>query len=114
MTFPCEMADINKRMFECDVCDQAFSKKIVLVIHMKRIHPIREVPRNADPATESSKESGDSLEDWQEDPGDLIFEESETGLEEGRIRRKRASPCLSGARRKVESIRSMHDPTSEE
>ena len=39
------MADINKRKFECDVCDQTFSKKIVLVRHMKRIHSIREVPR---------------------------------------------------------------------
>ena len=39
------MADINKRKFECDVCDQTFSKKIVLVRHMMRIHSIREVPR---------------------------------------------------------------------
>ena len=110
----CGMADINKRKFECDVCDQAFSKKIVLVRHMKRIHPIPEVPRNADPATESSKESVDPLEDWQEDPGDFIFEESETGLEEGRIRRKRTSPCLPGVRRKVKSIKSMDDPASED
>ena len=79
------MADINKRKFECDVCDQAFSKKIVFVRHMKRTHQIREVPRNADPAVESSNESGDSLEDWRGDPEDLIFEDSETGLEVGRI-----------------------------
>lgn len=39
----CGMADINKRRFECDLCDQAFSKKIVLVRHTKRLHPDREM-----------------------------------------------------------------------
>ena len=57
--------------------------------------------KEADPATESYKGSGDSLDDWQEDPGDMIFEDSDTGQEGGRTRRKRTFPCLPGVRRKV-------------
>lgn len=99
------MAYINKIKFECDVCDQTFGKKSFRVRHKKRINVIREFLRNADPATESFKGSGVSVEDWQEDPGELIFEEFDTGLEEGRTRRKRTSQCLLGVRRKAESLR---------
>lgn len=76
----CGMADINKRRFECDLCDQAFSKKIVLVRHMKRLHPEREVKGTEKTPVEPSCEKSplrkaDVDEEWQEDPGELLFEE---------------------------------------
>lgn len=35
----CGMADIQKRRFECNFCDHAFGRKIVLVKHRERLHP---------------------------------------------------------------------------
>lgn len=35
--------EVILRKFECNLCDEAFSKKTGLVRHMKRLHPGREM-----------------------------------------------------------------------
>lgn len=103
----CGMADIEKRKFECDYCDQAFSKKIVLVRHMKRLHPSQETTNKNESSVEPSCEKSpstqaDGEEEWQEDPGELLFEE--VNVEAGRTHRKKTSPVLPGVKRKSATI----------
>ncbi|XP_061192297.1 uncharacterized protein LOC133200527 [Saccostrea echinata] len=96
----CGMADNNRRKYECELCDQAFSKKIILTRHVKRLHKEQEISelqekrQIRDSAVESLIE-----EDWLEDPGELIFEE--TNIELGRTQKKRTAPRLPGIKRKT-------------
>ena len=103
----CGMADIDKRKFECDYCDQAFSKKIVLIRHVKRLHPSQEMTEKNETSKKQSFEKPQSRqvedkEDWQEDPGELLFEEVD--LEAGRTHRKKTSPVLPGIKRRNTSV----------
>ena len=102
----CGIADINKRKFECDHCDQAFSKKIVLIRHVKRLHPSQEMTEKNESSKKQSCEKSQSRQvededDWQEDPGELLFEEVD--LEAGRTHRKKTSPVLPGLKRRSPS-----------
>lgn len=95
------MADINKKRFECDLCDQAFSKKIVLVRHTKRLHPDREMKGKERTPIKPSCEKfpprkADVEEEWQEYPCELLFEEVD--LEAGRTHRKKVLPGIKKRR----------------
>ncbi|XP_062606080.1 uncharacterized protein LOC134267893 [Saccostrea cucullata] len=93
----CGVEDINKRKFECDHCDKAFSKKIVLVRHVKRVHPNQETTYQ----NKTPKQVEDE-EDWRKDPGQLLFEDVD--LEAGRTYRKKTSPVLPGIKRRNASV----------
>ncbi|XP_061173585.1 uncharacterized protein LOC133182753 [Saccostrea echinata] len=106
----CGMADINKRKFECEMCEQAFSKKTVLTRHMNRVHSWKESEETVEsvPVEKSPRKSPERAEeDWQEDPGELIFEE--TDLEVGRTHRKRTAPCLPGVKRRAVVTRDLSE-----
>lgn len=115
----CGMADIQKRRFECNFCDHAFGRKIVLVKHMQRLHPGQDhciTPLESTEPEKSPPRRVEDEEDWQEDPGELLFEE-EKDREAGRTYRKKTSPVLPGVKRRnteTSETVTIDVPTNEE
>ena len=99
----CATDDLNKRCYECDQCNKAFAKHSLLIRHQKRLHcSTPSLPDGERNAPQSSSTADDGCEsEWQEDPGDLIYE---ADLELGRVFRKKTSPCLPGMKRKADEL----------
>ncbi|XP_062595296.1 uncharacterized protein LOC134256628 [Saccostrea cucullata] len=101
----CATDDMNKRKFECNQCDKAFAKHSLLMRHQKRLHSTTGLQGGEKHVPSNSKsvvvDNHDDDSDWQEDPGDLIYE---TSLEVGRTIRKKTSPSLPGVKRKADEL----------
>ena len=102
----CATEDMGKRKFECSQCDKAFARHALLMRHQKRLHQEtttstsqQTLHEDQDEAAACSVDEGNDQE-WQEDPGDLIYENE---LEAGRIIRKKTSPALPGMKRRTEA-----------
>lgn len=93
----CGLEDMSKRKFECEFCDQAFGKKTILTRHIKRVHGDDRVKTATKDQVQSTTKSVGEDEDWDKDPGELIFDE----VEVGRTYRKRTTPRLQGVKRKA-------------
>uniref|UniRef100_A0A8W8NTI9 Uncharacterized protein n=1 Tax=Magallana gigas TaxID=29159 RepID=A0A8W8NTI9_MAGGI len=77
-------------------------EEIVLVKHMQRLHPGQDhciTPLESTEPEKSPTRRVEDEEDWQEDPGELLFEE-EKDREAGRTYRKKTSPVLPGVKRR--------------
>ncbi|XP_056011948.1 uncharacterized protein LOC125676171 isoform X2 [Ostrea edulis] len=102
----CATDDMKKRRFECNQCNKAFAKHSLLIRHQKRLHSNtsslsdgeRNVPQSSSTVV---MENDDCDSEWQEDPGDLLYE---TELEMGRIIRKKTSPSILGVKRKADEL----------
>ncbi|XP_056009367.1 zinc finger protein 407-like [Ostrea edulis] len=104
----CGLADMNKRKFECDLCDQAFGKKVILTRHIKRVHPSVEKIKAAIPEqVESTPKPSQQEEEWDKNPGELIFDDAD--LEVGRTQRKRTTPRSPGVKRKDKEIETENE-----
>lgn len=113
----CAADDIERRKFECSDCDKAFARQALLIRHQRRIHQVTTkcdskqatLQDEQDEATTCSVDEGNDKE-WQDDPGDLIYENE---LEAGRTIRKKTSPTLPGVRRRAEEVEATDTVTSE-
>jgi hypothetical protein len=98
----CAADELNIHCYEWDKCNKSFAWHSLLIGHQKRLHSstlsLPDGERNAPQSLSTADSSCES--EWQEDPGDPIYEGN---LEVERVVRNN-SPCLPGMKRKADEL----------